>query len=259
MIDKHAPAQDPIEAAVATLVRRGGQVKIATDRIGPAGSLMELTVSYRRSGDGRIGLDGSVSGLVGQHGLDLGRLGWATQSVDDTELPYGGWLAGLDAEQRASIEASETRRQAGGPDYRREFFRAWELPPMTLGGVAEGLRATISILDGRPPASTHYKVRVGGPLDGQLSGLEGCLAGPLSLLVGGLIAGFVVIIPRELGQDVVYHAGIAGVAVLLVVWILGPSLIQRLPGARDWGVVAYLVALLALPAVAIVAWALFGF
>ena len=234
-------------------------MKITTDRMSRAGSLMELTVSYRRSGDGHVGLDGSVSGLVGEHGPDLERLGWATQSVDDTELPYGGRLAGLDAGQRASIEAAETRRQAGGPDYRRMFFRAWELPPMTPGGVVDSLRATISILDGLPPASTRYEVRVGDPLDGQLSGLEGCLAGPLSLLVGGLIAGFLVIMPRELGQDVVNHAGIAGVAVWLAVWFLGVELIQRLPGARDWGVFAYLVALLVLPAVAIVAWALFGF
>jgi hypothetical protein len=74
MTDGRCQAQDPVEAAVATLVRRGRLVGLTTDRMGGAGPRMELTVSYRRSGDGRVGLDGSVSGLVGEHGPDLKQL-----------------------------------------------------------------------------------------------------------------------------------------------------------------------------------------
>lgn len=86
-------------------------MKVTTERMGR----MELTVSSRRAGVGRVGFDGSVSGLVGEHGPDLERLGWVTQSVDDTELPDSGWLAGLDPEQRVRFKAARLVGRREGP------------------------------------------------------------------------------------------------------------------------------------------------
>lgn len=143
-------------------------------------------------------------------------------------------------------------------DRRAGYERAWELPPATAAGVAADVRATITILTGRAPADQDLQLRFRSSLEEQV-GCTGPLFGFVALLVGSLLAAFLVIIPRDLGSDLATRAGIAGLVAWFGVGIVAPRIAERLPGARDWAWLPYLALILAVPPAVVIAWALYGF
>jgi hypothetical protein len=64
---------------------------------------------------------------------------------------------------------------------------------------------------------------------------------------------------RHTGSDLVTRAGIAGIVAGLATFFLLRPVLEHLPGVRAWGCAAFALAMLLVPAAAVIAWALYGF
>jgi tetrahydromethanopterin S-methyltransferase subunit F len=239
-------AADPVEAAVAVLLRDGGEIELETDRLNAPEASSRLHLRYNGKDHGRAVLGGWVIAFVGRQGPALESLGWVREPLAEMQAP-----------DRARVEQAEVLHREHGTDYRLMYTRRWDLPPSTQRGVAADLRATLRAFDDRPVEDVRYDVRRDGPLD-QETVFGSMVFGCFSLLAGCLAAGLLVIIPRNGGSDLATRAGIAGIVAWLAVFYPGQWLLARLPGAGKWGWIPLWIAMLVLPAAAVIGWALWG-
>lgn len=219
----------------------------------------------------RARLRGAVRGSE-RHAFDLAGLGWERSSDEPDGSPPGP-ADEPEAARRARVEWVEAHRRARTPDAWDAYRRAWEAPPTTPARIAADVRATLRIVndgpvdpvldnarsfDDRAQATVRHDIRRTGLLDEQV-GCAGGLFGALALLAGCLIAGFFILMPRDADSSLVIRAGIAGILAWFAIGLVAPWVIERLPGARDWGCFVYVVVMMLVPAVAVIGWALYGF
>jgi hypothetical protein len=245
--DTTKPALDPIEEAVATILRDGGAVILDTDLGDTPEERCGLRIAYRGRNSKRIELTGSVTAWGQRHGAALEEIGWVPKDVLDMQRLERTW-----------VRQAEERWEERGIDYRREYVQAWDLPPATADDLVDDLRTTLRIVDGRPAEQVHYLVDRDGPLEKRVV-RSGLAFGLLSLLLGIYAAAYMIFTPTHVPLDLIVRSVIAGVAVFLLVYFPVRRRIQRMRGAGKWGRLPYWSGMLFLPGATIFAWANWGF
>jgi hypothetical protein len=222
--------------AIDTVAKRGGSVSIGRS----------VEIEYGWKAGGSLHLTGEVTAFVDRHGARLAELGWTSPRPDD-----------LQAADQANVEAVERHRLGDGQDYRLTYRREWSLPPSSAVTIATEVKTVLQVV-GDDGASGAPSVRVAGLLDNEAAGLYGCFIGPISVVVGGLVASALMFVGPQVAAVPVFHAWIAGAVTWLAWWRLAGSVLPRMPGARDWADIAFALGMVVLPALAVVGWALFG-
>jgi hypothetical protein len=239
-------APDPVEDAVATILRDGGAVILDTDLGDTPDKRCDLRVSYRGRNSKRIELAGAVTAWGQRDGPALEEIGWVPRDVLDMQRLERTW-----------VRQAEERWLERGIDYRREYVQTWELPPATAVDLVDDLRTTLQIVDGRPAEQVRYLVSRDGPLEKRVV-RSGFAFGLLSLLLGIYASAYLIFTPTHEPLDQIVRAVIAGVAVFLLIFFPVRRRIQRMRGAGKWGRLPYWSGMLFLPGATIFAWAIWG-